>query len=486
MNSKSLIVLILLAIMSSTAYKFGPIAGVAAQDNLELSETISTTDKLGGTVTLNYPAGWTPQTGFDGLGVIVLSGPEEFQGLTITYLARTLAVSRGATPIEVLHTSYDAMVSELENGTDVEISDFLEIELGEYSAAKLNIVVQNSSRVYYVVAIGGSYVMAQAFNTDEALVEAIILSVRYSSDSEEEFVLTETASVTNHFGAIISFNYPVEWYVYPQRDDLFLLQAWPRGRMTIEHMGEPLISTLGNSPAEILESLLEERLEEDAPDSSEILETVLGERPTLTVMVHTDDYDVHYYLISVEGGYIFAVSSEIDTALVEAILLTIEVIPGEAELEPTATAVFGSGYTATVTDSLGGTILVNFPQAWSVQPPINGTGQFVFFANSGASGLVLTYIPEALASSLGETATEVLHSQYDSTIETLRSQGFGISDILEFQIGEYPAAKLTTTIVETDTDYYAVNMNGSYVTAIASGIDETLLQEVILTVQYEE
>jgi hypothetical protein len=149
----------------------------ADADAGDLGETATATDATGGTITVNYPSGWTAQE-MTGAGTIVLTGSEAGQAVTVTFLNSTMATALGDSPSAILSTQSDALVGAMTGAT---VGDVTETTVDGNPAASRTVSMAGVDTVYYVVSTEGGYAFVYGVGVDAATVEAIAASVAYSS-----------------------------------------------------------------------------------------------------------------------------------------------------------------------------------------------------------------------------------------------------------------------------------------------------------------
>jgi hypothetical protein len=143
--------------------------------DVELAESASATDALGGTVTVGYPTGWTA-TAMDGAGTVSLTGSEPGQIISVTFLNSTMASALGDSPSAILTAQSDALASAM---TGAEIGDVSEVTVGGNPGAMRTITVAGVVTYYYIVEADGGFAFVYG-NADQATIEAIAGSVSYA------------------------------------------------------------------------------------------------------------------------------------------------------------------------------------------------------------------------------------------------------------------------------------------------------------------
>ena len=150
--------------------------------------------------------------------------------------------------------------------------------------------------------------------------------------------------------------------------------------------------------------------------------------------------------------------------------------------EPVQEANYELNETASVRDAMGGELSLRYPSGW-VANTSDGTG--VINLIEGGSGQIITvsYFSETVASALGDSPAEVLELMTASLESGL--SGAEISEIVETGIDGNEAASLTMTVADLETLYYIVSLDGGYVFSVSTGVEQGLLEAIILTVEYE-
>src|SRR5690349_10041547 len=115
----------------------------ASGGSVDLPESASVTATTGGTLTVNYPSGWTA-TPTDGTGTIALVGSEPTQIGSVTYYDTAMGAD-AATVIGSLSTGFTAA-----GGT---ASDVTESEVNGRPAASVTVTTAAGDTTYLVVTL---------------------------------------------------------------------------------------------------------------------------------------------------------------------------------------------------------------------------------------------------------------------------------------------------------------------------------------------
>jgi hypothetical protein len=139
----------------------------------DLSETASVTVPTGGTLTVNYPSGWTA-TPTDGAGTITLNSSDMSQLVNVTYYP----AATGADAAAVMDTLATGFASA---GTASEVT---EIELGGKAVSSITVTTDvagtETVTTYHVVTLEDGFALVTG-NADTATLEAIVASASFSS-----------------------------------------------------------------------------------------------------------------------------------------------------------------------------------------------------------------------------------------------------------------------------------------------------------------
>lgn len=133
----------------------------------DLPESASASVTTGGTLTVNYPSGWTA-TPVEGAGSIALVGSDATQNVSVTYLPE----ATGADAAAVLEMQSSAVTMAGGTASEVTTTD---------NGSSMTITVAGVESTYYVAAIDGGYVYLTGMNVDAATLEAIAASASFSN-----------------------------------------------------------------------------------------------------------------------------------------------------------------------------------------------------------------------------------------------------------------------------------------------------------------
>lgn len=175
-------------------------AATPPSTNAELSQTFSDTDLIGGTITVNYPAGWF-QAGNAAEGIRLGNDQALLEGTVDTLssgqilalvvvvpgeLAATIAAEGQSMPVAIINTFGSSL-----SGPDAPtLSEVQSTTLAGKDAAVTTAASAGSAVILLVVDIGGSYAMVVGssapgeLNTIRPTIEAIASSVQYQGAGE--------------------------------------------------------------------------------------------------------------------------------------------------------------------------------------------------------------------------------------------------------------------------------------------------------------
>lgn len=155
----------------------------------------------------------------------------------------------------------------------------------------------------------------------------------------------------------------------------------------------------------------------------------------------------------------------------------------EAELEEAVEeTVFELEETASVTDMSGGTMTLSYPSGWTATSA-DGTGAITLMGTEATQFMSLSYFSETIASAFGDSpaeALELMTAQLESGLS-----GSELGDIVESELDGNVAASRTMSLGDIETIYYIVSKDGGYVFAVSTGIEQGLIEAIILSVEYE-